>query len=35
MDFLITREGGVPLLDKVVFMCCALINVCDSVVPFH
>ena len=34
VDFLIAREDGVPLLDKVVFVCCALINVCDSVVPF-
>ena len=34
MDFLITREDGVPLLDKVVFVCCALISTCDSVVPF-
>ena len=34
VDFLIAREDGVPLLDKVVFVCCVLINVCDSVVPF-
>ena len=34
VDFLTAREDGVPLLDKVVLVCCALVNICDSVVPF-
>lgn len=33
-DFLIPRDDGVPILDKIVSVCCSLVNVCDSVVPF-
>ena len=35
IEFLTPREDGIPLLNKVVLVCCALINLCDSVVPFH
>ena len=34
IDFITPRKGGVALLDKVVSVCCALINVCDSAIPF-
>ena len=34
VEFLTPREDGVPVLDKVVFVCCALVNVCNSVIPF-
>ena len=34
IDFITPREDGVALLHKLVFVCCALINMCDSVVPF-
>ena len=28
------REGQPPLIDNIVSVCCALCNICDSVVPF-
>ena len=34
IDFLIPRDDGIPILDKIVSVCCSLVNVCDSVVPF-
>ena len=34
VDNLISRPGDVPMLDKEVTVCCALVNMCDSVVPF-
>ena len=34
IDFITPREDGVALLDKIVSVCCTLINVCDSVIPF-
>ena len=34
IDFLISRGDGIPMLDKVVLVCCALVDLCDSVVPF-
>lgn len=34
VDFLIPRDDGIPILDKIVSVCCSLGNVCDSVVPF-
>ena len=35
IDNLLPRNDGMPLLDKIVCVCCALVNVCDSVVPFN
>ena len=36
IHFIIKRTGEeVPLIDRIVRICCALNNVCDSVVPFH
>ncbi|XP_041373742.1 uncharacterized protein LOC121386792 [Gigantopelta aegis] len=35
IDHLISKENSKPLLDKVVFVCCALTNMCPSVVPFE
>jgi len=36
ITFLIRRKGeDVPLIDHIVRVCCALTNVCDSVVPFE
>ena len=35
IHFLIKRVGeDIPLIDRIVHSCCALSNVCDSVVPF-
>ena len=35
IHFLIKRVGeDIPLIDRIVRICCALCNVCDSVVPF-
>ena len=28
-------DEDIPLLDRIVHVCCALSNVCDSVVPFE
>lgn len=33
IDFVISKEGDLPLLDKIVTVCCVLTNLCDSVVP--
>jgi len=36
ITFLTTRKGeDIPLIDHIVRVCCALTNVCDSVVPFE
>ena len=35
IDFVTTRNGDVTTLDKIVTICCALVNICDSVVPFY
>ena len=35
MDYVISKEGqSVPILDKIVLVSCALVNFCDSVIPF-
>ena len=34
IDFITPRDDGIPLIDKVVVVCCALSNICDSVIPF-
>ena len=35
IHFLITRKGeDTPLIDRIIRVCCALNNICDSVVPF-
>ena len=34
IHFLIAPDASVSLLDKMVHVCCALINMCESVVPF-
>ncbi len=31
----VTAKDGVTLLDQIVCVCCSLINLCDSVVPFE
>ena len=33
IDYVISRNDSIPLLDKIVTVCCALINLCDSVIP--
>ena len=35
IDFVTVRNGDVTTLDKIVTSCCALVNLCDSVVPFE
>ena len=35
IDFVSVRNGDVTTLDKIVTICCALVNICDSVVPFE
>ncbi|XP_033758154.1 uncharacterized protein LOC117340503 [Pecten maximus] len=34
MDYLHSHSDSVPTIDKITTVCCALTNVCDSVVPF-
>jgi len=35
IHFLCIRKGkDIPLVDRIIHVCCALNNVCDSVVPF-
>ena len=35
IQFLMIRKGEeTPLIDRIIHVCCALNNVCDSVVPF-
>ena len=36
IDFLIVRKGkSSPQVDRIVHVCCALNNLCDSIVPFE
>ena len=34
IDFLVSPDGSYTLLDKIVHVCCALNNICDSVISF-
>ncbi|XP_056017028.1 uncharacterized protein LOC130053666 [Ostrea edulis] len=34
LDYLISSDGSIPTIDKIVTVCCALTNMCKSVVPF-
>ena len=34
IDFVMSKNGSVPTLDKIVHACCCLVNFCDSIVPF-
>ncbi|KAL3831392.1 hypothetical protein ACJMK2_023144 [Sinanodonta woodiana] len=34
LDYLISSDGSTPTIDKIVTVCCALTNMCKSVVPF-
>ncbi|KAL3881650.1 hypothetical protein ACJMK2_028062 [Sinanodonta woodiana] len=34
IDFLLSSEGQDPLINEIVCVCCALTNLCESVVPF-
>ena len=33
--FVSTKDVSLPILKKIVRVCCALTNLCDFVVPFH
>ena len=35
IDFVTVGNGEVTTPDKIVASCCALVNLCDSVVPFE
>lgn len=36
IKFLLTKKSeDIPLVDRIVRVCCALTNVCNSVVPFE
>ena len=35
LDFLITKDGGYTTIDKIVTVCSALCNICNSVVPIE
>ena len=35
IDFVTVGNGEVTTPDKIVTSCCALVNLCDSVVPFE
>ena len=36
LNYVSTRSGSeCPLIDRIVRVCCALCNLCDSVVPFN
>lgn len=34
LDYLISSDGSIPTIDKILTVCCALTNMCKSVVPF-
>ena len=34
LDFLCSEGNDIPVVDKIATVCCALVNMCDSVVPF-
>ena len=34
IDVVISRTDSIPMLDKLVHVCCSLVNLCNSVVPF-
>ncbi len=34
IDFVISTDGKETTLDKIVTVSCALVNICDSVIPF-
>ena len=34
IDFLMNKDDSLTTLDKIVLICCALVNLCPSVVPF-
>ena len=34
IDFITHKSNGVPMIDSIVVVCCALVNLCDSVIPF-
>ena len=34
LDYLMSDDDNIPLIDKITTVCCALSNFCDSVVPF-
>lgn len=34
LDYLMSANGSIPTIDKIVTICCALANMCKSVVPF-
>ncbi len=33
IDFVISKENNIPLLDEIVTVCCVLTNLCDSNIP--
>ena len=35
IEYVTAKQQECTLLDKIVCVCCALINICDSVVPFE
>ena len=35
LDLLVKDQDGISTLDKIVYVCCALTNMCPSVVPFN
>ena len=35
ISFVLSKENSTTTLDKIVYVCCALNNICDSVVPFE
>ena len=35
IQYVTKREDECPIIDGIVRVCCALCNVCDSVVPFN
>ena len=35
IDVLLNRDESLTTLDKIVLICCALVNLCPSVVPFQ
>ena len=35
IQYVTKREDECPIIDRIVRVCCALCNMCDSVVPFN
>ena len=35
IDYVLSRNGSIPTLDKIAVVCCGLVTICNSVIPFQ